>query len=363
MATLAPKAVKSPPRLHTTSAHVVSPPDDVTRGHHVSSRRSQRVGREVKLEPVEEEMQVYEWPDLPPIGHIKNAIARQRVSQGVSYILPVHKTKSSVENVYRTNLRVMFQEPYLHEDPRAYDEVKLNQSMKHHFVPNKASSPVVPKHQKREMGTDHYQLNAESEKVRQLYNQSAPSTGVTGRCSIQMDNLRQRSSLFLPIKAKIPPEAARLKAEAEKILRSVQDEQEQRFDSSDSNPRPIDISTMPTAAHTRKSVTGDILTQLQDGSRRRASSLRLHRLSTPNIVAFAMTPEEKEQSSELQMTKKASMFNSYDALKTIRWPDKRHVPEDLPMPYVSQEKASDIWQWLHRGEDLNEFTYFLQVCS
>ena len=363
MTQVMPKLKVNFPRPHTTPEVTVTLAEDpiLTDRGCLSSKMSQRINKDAKLEPVQEEMAIYEWPDLPPIGQIKNAIARQRVSQGVSYILPVHKTKSSVENVYRTNLRVMFQEPYLNEDPRAYDDVKIKRILKHHFVPNTSSSAVVPK--RRDLLAD-MKLNAESEKVRKLYSQSAPSTGLTGRHSEQMDDLRQRSSLYLPIKATIPPEAARLKAEADKIIKSVQDEQEKRFESA---ATPKVTITSPVRGHSRRGgERTDHYNNLlpHEGSMRRISNFRKARLrSMDSSVAFAITPEAKALSQEAGIFRKASMFSSYDALKSLQLDESREFPEDLLSPYVSYEKASAIWQWLHSGEVLNEFTHFLQVCS
>lgn len=55
------------------------------------------------------ELLEYEWPDLPPIPSMKDAVSRKRVSQGISYLLPVDKGRNSINNRFRTDLRAMFQ--------------------------------------------------------------------------------------------------------------------------------------------------------------------------------------------------------------------------------------------------------------
>ena len=63
-----------------------------------------------------------DFGDLPPIDQMKQAITRRTVSSGITYLLPCDKTKCSVENIYRNNLRLMFQVMSLlciggHRDP------------------------------------------------------------------------------------------------------------------------------------------------------------------------------------------------------------------------------------------------------
>ena len=58
------------------------------------------------------ELLEYEWPDLPPIPSMKDAVSRRRVSQGISYLLPVDKGRNSINNRFRTDLRAMFQVRY-----------------------------------------------------------------------------------------------------------------------------------------------------------------------------------------------------------------------------------------------------------
>jgi hypothetical protein len=254
------------------------------------------------------------------------------VSQGISYVLPVQKTKSSVEGVYQTNLRVMFQPPFLCDDPRSYNEAKLVDSLKYQFVSNRSSAPPQPQRQK-------LRLNAESEKVRESYQRTTPSTG--GRTEVQ-----QRSGIFLPIKAEVPPEAERLKKEVEQILKSVEAEadpgeedeegrKEQQQQQPEEQRRPVRVSRV-----SRQESIEERRGEVSRGSR-----------------------DEKERSAEGDVMKKASLFGSYEALKSATVPARYEVPEALIPPYMSEAKANDIWQWLHKGEAPTEFKQFLDVCS
>ena len=187
-----------------------------------TSLDSQRTRRSVEaLSPVQEEYELleYEWPDLPPLEQIREALARGRISKGVNYLLPVDKTKNSVEGVFRTDLRTMFKEPYL-ADGDGYSEEKIRRLSRFHFDTNTLPSVERPKTQ--HANSRDLPINAESDAIRQLYTHSAPTNGIVGR-DATTESLRQRSSLNFPIKQRLPPEAIKLKQEAERILRSVQE--------------------------------------------------------------------------------------------------------------------------------------------
>ncbi|ELT94492.1 hypothetical protein CAPTEDRAFT_207636 [Capitella teleta] len=282
-----------------------------------------------------------DWVNLPPIRQIKNAIARQRVSEGISYVLPIHKTKCSVEGVYHTNLRVMFQEPYLNEDPRSYNEDKVGCNLKNHFVTNRLSSRGSAPLQRTEI-----KLNADSEKVRENFNQTMPSTGN------RRGDVKQRSGLFLPIHAKISPEAERLKEEVKEILKSVQTERGE-----EEVPVEEELRSNPQLKHVRNEGQ-----QSQNASERsRKLSRKPSTVRIPNQTQASQ--EQKDRDNDAEMMKKTVMFNSYEALKTAELPDRYEAPVALIPPYMSETKANEIWQWLHNGEKPNEFSHFLSVCS
>ena len=288
----------------------------------------------------------YEWPDLPPIESIKDAISRQRVSQGVSYILPVDKTKCSVENVYRTNLRVMFQDPYAAEKPGEYDETQVRTSTRHHFLPNS-----VPTAYKRNVHADprNYQINAESEKVRKGYSKSAPSTGLAARRSLTNSELRQRSNLYLPLKVKLPEEAKKLKEEASRIINSVQ-EREEEYDPSKDN-----VVIPPPQRSSQDPVMRRPMVRVRPG---RMGAGR----GRARFASRASSNLDSEGNSSVQ--KKTDMFESYEDLKSTPVPKVKSMPEYIQdLQFLTEDKKSDIWTWLNKGDEQTDFSYFLEICS
>lgn len=105
-----------------------SPTGHLRSRSHMSSRGASR-GEESQMGDYQIELLEYEWPDLPPIPNMKDAIARNRVSNGISYLLPVDKGRNSINNRFRTDLRAMFQEPYA-SDTMNYDDTKVKLSAK-----------------------------------------------------------------------------------------------------------------------------------------------------------------------------------------------------------------------------------------
>ncbi|XP_012943599.1 uncharacterized protein LOC106013154 [Aplysia californica] len=164
------------------------------------------------------ELLEYEWPDLPPIPSMKDAVSRRRVSQGISYLLPVDKGRNSINNRFRTDLRAMFQEPYASDDLQ-YDDNRVQLSAKVHFLSNTADTKWT-----RELLTSiPTLLNADCEGARKLYVHSAPAGGASSRrMGIDPSKLRKRSNLFLPVKAtkaQVSPEIVRLREEAAEIIK------------------------------------------------------------------------------------------------------------------------------------------------
>ena len=273
--------------------------------------------------------------DLPPITHMKSAISRNKISDGVSYALPADKSRNAVEGQYRTNLRLMFKEPYVSEG-KVFDDERLAACSRHHLQPNTVPSIIQPTNRATRSAED-WKLNMESEKCRLAYSYSAPSTGLTGRITGESD-LRARSTLFLPLKARVPPEAIKLKEEAERIIQSVQER---------------DQSTELDRAH-----GGD--SKLQHDNH----SLRLKRLSRH----FSIYPDLKLHSEPSEWSndegeKKASSFGSYASLKAFKHPTKRPLPEELKNTRLSVEKCEMIWDWLWDYEVITDFTFFKEICK
>ena len=326
------------------------PSPDLTRGserphttHSVKSRDVTRASIALTSERSGESAD-YEWPDLPPISEIKNAICRQRVSKGLSYLLPVDKTKNSVDGVYRTDLRVTFKGGYRADDDsgRRFNDSRVRASTKHHFQTN----TIVTYFRPESVPAISRRVNSESERALAEYAKSAPRTGISGRRTLgHFDNLRQRSQLYLPPHSHVPPEVIKLRQEAEKIVKSVLEKES-----------PHGEAQLPVGL-----------------TKRRRRGRQPPRARSRGHVLFAETDTTHGDDSDeireptvidnVKLIRKASRFRNYDELKQLKIDAKRKTPATVQSQYLSTEKNDDVWNWLHCGLPANEFNYFLELCA
>lgn len=295
------------------------------------------------LTPVNEEYELleYEWPDLPPLEQIRDALARGRISKGIDYLLPIDKTKNSVDCLFRTNLRIMFKEPYL-ESPEHYNEDMILKLAKHHLNTNTLPDINRPKCKIIDHSTST--INQDSEKNRLMYSYSAPQQGIVGR-NATVESLRQRSSLNFPQKQHLPPEAMKLKEEAERILKSVQEKEQDQEEEYD--PK----------LHDRQ-----ILNEQAMGKYRRSPDKRRPLNSRRSLPSREMMKNLASRGRVPSKTKSAK-FRSYDELKNSEIPIKRDMPSRLRSRYMSDNRSEAVWDWLNQDEQITDFTYFLEVCS
>ncbi|KAK3094387.1 hypothetical protein FSP39_001076 [Pinctada imbricata] len=291
--------------------------------------RGERTHGEDGEEEYHVELLEYEWPDLPPLPHFKDAITRKTVSKGISYLLPVDKGKNSINSQYRTDLRAMFQEPYSDENLLGFDEGKVKLSAKVHFDTNSADLKWSKKH----LTSIPFSLNSESENVRRLYARSAPAGGSRGT-GFSVDKMRTRSSLYLPMKTKAHPEALKLRKEVEEIVKSVQVVETDYDDNLYTDK--MEEETVETA-NTGKSFK--------------------NRGSIGNV---SVTSSHYAKPGRLKLT--AEKFSTYDQLRTAK-PPKPTIPDVLKSRFLTPVKNQEIWEWLHYGEEMTEFEYFLSVCG
>ena len=270
------------------------------------------------------ELLEYEWPDLPPIRDLKDAVTRQRVSRGITFILPVDKGKNSIDHRFRTDLRAMFQEPYATEKP-GYDERKVTTSAKLHFQTNTVDTKWTRKHSEEVP----VKVNSEAERIRKLYAHSAPAGG-RSKVGVTKANTRTRSTLILPLKAKANPESMKLRKEVEKIIKSVQEDNDE-YDEENDVEGPYDVD--------QKNV--------------RKSIYQFSQSALPATDHF-----EKMRQNILT----AAGFSSYEELRNVK-PQKLVIPDQFKSEYLSPEKNQGIWDWLHYGEVMTDFQYFLTICG
>ena len=146
---------------------------------------------------------------------------------------------------------------------------------------------------------------------------------------ISAASLRKRSNLFIPIKARIPPEAMKMRQEAERLAKSVQEDRDEEFvgqvDQVDNNEE--------SSANTQTAAVLD---------RRRL-------LRRDTIVPTTTNPRLKR-------------FQSYEDFKQAH-ASKSKIPGWLRSPFLTDDRNQYVWEWLHRDEESNEFQHFLAMCS
>ena len=286
--------------------------------------RSSDMQRSVEEGGQQIELLEYEWPDLPPMRNLKDAVTRQRVSRGITYILPVDKGKNSIDSKFRTDLRAMFQEPYATEKP-GYDDKKVTVSAKLHFLTNAVDTKWTKKHSEQIPVC----VSSEAEKIRRLYAHSAPAGG-RSKVGVSKENLRTRSSLFLPLKAKANPESVQLRKEVAQIIKGVQEDNDEYDEEKDTNGLP----NLGDTKHERKSIWQYRLSNVQN----------LNHIDLSDQILTA------------------TGFESYDELKRTK-PPKCIIPDQFKSEYLTPEKNQAIWEWLHYGEAMTDFQYFLTICG
>lgn len=312
------------------------------------------------------ELLEYEWPDLPPIPSMKDAVSRSRVSKGISYLLPVDKGRNSINNRFRTDLRAMFQEPYASDDLQ-YDDNRVKLSAKVHFLSNSADTRWTP----QLLRTIPTQLNADSDAVRKLYVHSAPSGG-RGRVGIDPGKLRKRSNLYLPVKAskaQVSPEIVKLREEASAIIK-----QGLSYDE-DGNP---ELSRKPSKSNlngTKTLTTADIQTQHNHGmttGNKNWSDSHMNNVSDNQGAGFLSTfgggclqdsLGTSTLNAKLQTVRaQQRLFSTYNELRSVQAP-KPVIPKEIESPFLSPDLNQSIWEWLHYGESVSDFDFFLSVCG
>ena len=88
--------------------------------------------------------------------------------------------------------------------------MKLRASAEHHFTTNNPPAPYTPYRGLSDYA--QYRVNSDSAKVRKQYNETAPTSGITGRqTTADSGSLQKRSELILPMKTNVPPEAVKVK--------------------------------------------------------------------------------------------------------------------------------------------------------
>ncbi|KAK3802215.1 hypothetical protein RRG08_004505 [Elysia crispata] len=312
------------------------------------------------------ELLEYEWPDLPPIPSMKDAVSRSRVSKGISYLLPVDKGRNSINNRFRTDLRAMFQEPYASDDLQ-YDDNRVKLSAKVHFLSNSADTRWSP----QLLRTIPTQLNADSDAVRKLYVHSAPSGG-RGRVGIDPGKLRKRSNLYLPVKAskaQVSPEIVKLREEAAAIIKqglTYDEDGNPELTTNQRKPGGSQSGAFPSLNHQNPQNQGH---HADNGNWNESLENNCPESHAPGFLStFGGGGLHDSLGTSVLNAKLQNMraqhqsFCSYNELRSAQ-PPKPVIPKEIESPFLSPDLNQSIWEWLHYGESMSEFDYFLSVCG
>ena len=149
--------------------------------------------------------------------------------------------------------------------------------------------------------------------------------------------MRIRSNIHLVAKTTLPPEARKLKDEAEKMMTTIavvdstqagaKDTKDNTVIATESKPLTIDRTKQ------------DVSTEKED-------------INTGKNTLIAP-----------QNVKKASDFSSYKDLAEHPVPSDKPMPEGLRSPYLSEQQNLTIWKWLNMDEKPTKLSFFLEMCS
>ena len=222
-----------------------------------------------------------------------------------------------------------------------YDEKHTQASVRHHLTPNTVPRPFTRKPTKHR----DYQLNSESQRIRNLYFTTAPARGITGRLTtVDCDDLRPRSTLYLPIRVKLPPEAERMKQEAERILRSVREKAEAEYDARNASENNNHAENDEKKIKITKKV-------------------KVKKIKKRARISVEGEDSEADKTMGIRIRRKIKKDVTYENFKR-NIPDTRPpLPEPFESPYLNSEKNQEIWNWMTKGEPFDDFNYFIKICS
>ncbi|KAK0057890.1 hypothetical protein Bpfe_012543 [Biomphalaria pfeifferi] len=285
----------------------------------------------------------YDWPDLPPIAAMKDAVCRKGISRGISYLLPVDKGSNSINCKYRTDLRAMFQEPYVQDDHQ-YNDSLISIRSKVHFLTNQGQTRWTPQLTR----SVPIKLNTASESVRKTYSRSAP---VNGKRSGLGYGLAPRGVYGLPLrtharKSELDPDLAKLKKEADDII-------SQTLMESDTGPvieKGQEVPSDKTFAFQTDSCGSNcpVQTHLFPRVHGNTGNMPVSTLDISQIDDADLSTKQKYEEFRSQLSRRCRV---------------NRVPERYVSPFLHQDRNQDIWTWLHHGETISEFDYFMSKCG
>ena len=268
----------------------------------------------------------YAWKKLPNISAYKSAIVRNKVCEGLMYLLPSNKNSSSLARPYTADLGAMFEEPYHRFKPSEYNEENVKSSSAIHFSPNTHRTRLISYEQVKR---DPNKLNSQSKLSYNKYSSLVLE---------QDDKSKERGRKGnLPVALKLGPAELELQKEVTKILDDVGIQSK--------------VDEEQNIANMEKTSTGQRSLKFKDqGSvASQASSPRSHRKSAGTFHQHTYS-------------KKSAGYRDFRELREAEVPRPK-LPETLKTRFLTDEKTQEIWNWLHWDFKKSKFEHFIEVCS
>jgi len=243
------------------------------------------------------------------------------------------------------------EEPYASDDLQ-YDDNRVKLSAKVHFQSNTADTKWTRDH----LRTIPTHLNADSEGARKLYVHSAPAGGASSRrMGIDPNKLRKRSNLFLPVKVsktQVSPEIIKLRQEAAEIIKQGLAYQE-------GEDSPCETGGTATDSVKRRESAAHVTSRQRHDS----SQQTTRKQSTAGLAdSYGTSTLQRKLQSLESLAEDKQLFHDYETLKATP-PPKAVIPEVMRSTFMSAEDNQRIWDWMHQGEAMSDFDYFLAVCG
>ena len=294
-----------------------------------------------RMEIINEIEPNYAWNKLPNMSAYKTAIVRNKVCEGLMYLLPGDKNSTSLARPYTAELGAIFQEPYHQFKPNEYNDENVKQSSRVHFSPN---THVTRLTNERQVARNPRDLNSVCKKSYNDYNtlvlkseESKESAGGKGN---------------LPISVKVGQAEIDLQKEVDKILDDVGVN-----DVLETEEETVFPATGPPTDRTAIAPN-----QSFNSSIERKSSVRFFN-NQKQVTKNSLSPVDKVRDFRgHNYHKKSAGFRDYKQLREAEVP-RPQLPTELKSQYLSSQKSDEIWNWLHWDYKKSKFEHFVEVCS
>lgn len=285
----------------------------------------------------------YAWNCLPNMSAYKTAIVRNKVCEGLMYLLPGDKNSTSLARPYTAELGAMFNEPYHNFKPDEYNEENVKQSSSVHFSPSTHKTRLSKHFPIRRLP---HSLNTESKQAYNDYN------ALVLRSNQQMTGGASKGNLLEPVK--VGEAELELQKEVQLLLDDV-DIHGALEEKEDSEEKLYSSMLNSSASHRASS-----------NPHNNHKSIRFSSTSNPVLQPDAGTshgsPQKVQDFRQHYYHKKSAKFRDYKELREAEVPRPK-LPEQLKTQYLSDQKTAEIWEWLHWDYKKSKLEHFIEVCS